>query len=131
MWKNSLKCWPCRLQDYNIWSEEMSFFASCQTRLVDFEFMWLKRISLFKVHVFDIFVVYWVRSSLKIKKTSKKTCFYFLRRFLSKKRYAMKGNKIANNTNIRLNNVNSNGQNVVANNLNHTNFFFWKMSKLC
>jgi hypothetical protein len=43
----------------------------------------------------------------------------------------MKENYIAKNTNIRLNNVNPNGENVVANNLNHANFsFFWNMSKL-
>jgi hypothetical protein len=37
----------------------------------------------------------------------------------------MKENYIAKNTNIRLNNVNPNGENVVANNLNHANFSFF------
>jgi hypothetical protein len=35
-----------------------------------------------------------------------------------------------NNTNIRLNNVNPNGENVVANNLNHANLFFLRNDKI-
>jgi hypothetical protein len=46
-------------------------------------------------------------------------------------RYGMKvKNFIANNANLELKNVNSNGNNVVASNLSNTNYFFVKIVEI-
>jgi hypothetical protein len=42
----------------------------------------------------------------------------------------LRKNYIANNANMELTNVNSNGENVATSNQNNTNSFFWKIVKI-
>jgi hypothetical protein len=79
--ENFSKFWPHKLQDYNIWNEGMSFFASCQTGSTDFGFILLKISSLLKVEVFYIIVVNWVKNPQKKIKKIKKSYFHFLKDF--------------------------------------------------
>jgi hypothetical protein len=62
------KTLPYKLQDYNVWSEGISLFASCQTGTTNFELS-LYFLFITQSWVFDLIIENWVDNPQKKPKT--------------------------------------------------------------